>query len=40
VDVYTFADARPASLAAALSGDERTEFEELFAKACRGLPSA
>jgi DNA-binding MarR family transcriptional regulator len=29
-----------ASLAAALSGDDLARFEELFAKACRGLPSA
>lgn len=29
-----------ASLAAALSDDELARFEELFAKACRGLPSA
>ncbi|MBL9047040.1 MAG: MarR family transcriptional regulator [Tabrizicola sp.] len=28
-----------ASLAAALSDDERAQFEELFSKACRGLPS-
>ena len=29
-----------ASLAAALSDDERAQFETLFGKACRGLPSA
>lgn len=29
-----------ASLAAALSDDEQARFRELFAKACRGLPSA
>jgi MarR family transcriptional regulator, temperature-dependent positive regulator of motility len=29
-----------ASLSSALSGEDMARFEELFAKACRGLPSA